>query len=518
MALINNGATLYGGQWTGFNLTNMVKSWKAGAYPANVGFVMASMETGDNSTFLSSEYPTTSYRPYVVMTYDPTAGEEFDNPKLITLNTSYTINIDTQNELIYFKFVPSSTGFYVFESDNIVSGDPKAWLYNSNQTLIQIHDDIYEPYNTDFRLVQHLEVSKEYYFVAGCYGTGTGSYSAKLSKVSTSSYLNTTTISWGSTVNVSCATIQKPILYKITPSVSGEYLFYSSNSVGDPKVWVYNSNFVLVDDDDNTAGNSNFSVCINLTAEQIYYIVAGHASTETGNYTLEAYRSLNYVNYYDSSFASNPTLVGKIDEANEFANYVYSTCFGIKMNMDGSASQYATVADNCSTGMYNNCNDSLCGTMCDLGHHKNIFTIALQLYNDPREDNHLYVLWTDRQGGAYCIEDDYGQHATTSSLAVVCSNWPVIHFMYAYGSNSDVREACMSLCLVHETAHTLNMHEVYNTSGHDKSGTVCVMEKFDPYTAYSYYQDVLNGNADPFCESCMQTMRQLTSSSAIQGN
>lgn len=70
MPLINNGATLYGGQWTGFNLTNLVKAWKSGTYPANAGFVMATMETGDNSTFLSSEYPTTSYRPYVVMTYE----------------------------------------------------------------------------------------------------------------------------------------------------------------------------------------------------------------------------------------------------------------------------------------------------------------------------------------------------------------------------------------------------------------------------------------------------------------
>jgi hypothetical protein len=44
------------------------------------------------------------------------------------------------------------------------------------------------------------------------------------------------------------------------------------------------------------------------------------------------------------------------------------------------------------------------------------------------------------------------------------------------------------------------------------------MEMFDKRTAYRFYQDVLNGEADPFCDSCQQAMTQLTANIVIEGN
>jgi hypothetical protein len=227
----------------------------------------------------------------------------------------------------------------------------------------------------------------------------------------------------------------------------------------------------------------------------------------------------SYVHYYDSSFASNATLRGNISIANTFADYVYSNYFGIKMNMSASASQYATVLDDCTTGTGNYCTTTSCGSTCNYVHHKNIYTIAQQIYSAPRADNHLYVLWTNRAyGTTYCYTKN-GSHTPYEAIAVVIGKKPVIHFLNIYGDTNTQQLACMAVCLVHETAHTLKMNDVYDNEGHDITGeTICVMERFDKRTAYEFYQDVLNGVADPFCDSCEQTMIGLTTSTSIKGN
>lgn len=68
----------------------------------------------------------------------------------------------------------------------------------------------------------------------------------------------------------------------------------------------------------------------------------------------------------------------------------------------------------------------------------------------------------------------------------------------------------MTLNLAHETAHTFNMDDVYDNIGHDvDNATVCVMERFDSATAYAFYNNILDGKVDAFCESCTATLRQL---------
>ena len=323
----------------------------------------------------------------------------------------------------------------------------------------------------------------------------------------------------GSQPSVSIDLPYKAKVYKFTPTVTGEYQFVSSNNTGDPKVWCYDSALNIVDSNDDGAGSLNFKLTVNLDYGKTYYIVANQFSSRTGNYKISPYRSLSYVHYYDSSFATNATLRGNISIANTFADYVYSNYFGIKMNMVASASQYATVLDDCTTGIGNYCTSAACGSTCNYVHHKNIHTIAQQIYSAPRVDDHLYVLWTDREyGTTYCYTKN-GSHAPYEAIAVVIGQRPVIHFLNIYGDTNNQQLACMAMCLVHETAHTLKMNDVYDNEGHDiVSETVCVMERFDKRTAYKFYQDVLNGVADPFCDSCEQTMSGLTTSTSIYGN
>lgn len=225
---------------------------------------------------------------------------------------------------------------------------------------------------------------------------------------------------------------------------------------------------------------------------------------------------LSYVHYYDSTFVGNTAAIQNITYANTFSNFVYSRYFNVSMTMDGSASQYDTIADDCTLGVNEDCS-SVCGTNCGSSHHKNRYRISTQLYNEPRESNHLYVLWTNRDSGTYCNSTD-GNHSTSSALAVVYNKRPVIHFLRVYDA-LNVQRACMALNLVHETAHTLKMSDVYNNAGHDTNGeTNCVMERFESSNAYAYYQDVLNGIKRPFCSSCEESMLSYTSNISIPGN
>ena len=66
----NYSATLSSGKVTGFDITGLVKYWKTGKYSADAGFILINSTETKNKSFCSSEYGTTSYRPYVEMTYE----------------------------------------------------------------------------------------------------------------------------------------------------------------------------------------------------------------------------------------------------------------------------------------------------------------------------------------------------------------------------------------------------------------------------------------------------------------
>lgn len=86
-AFSNDGGTLNVGQSSALDITYLVKQWKNGTYLANAGFIMISSDESVNRNFLSSEYSTTSYRPYVVMTYDAAITLNYSSVTLVEGNT-----------------------------------------------------------------------------------------------------------------------------------------------------------------------------------------------------------------------------------------------------------------------------------------------------------------------------------------------------------------------------------------------------------------------------------------------
>ena len=217
------------------------------------------------------------------------------------------------------------------------------------------------------------------------------------------------------------------------------------------------------------------------------------------------YNSFSLVNYYDSSFVADSSLIDYISEANEFASKVFLQEFGIEIIMDGSATYYHTIADDCPQGINEDCDE--CGTDCDL-HHKNRLAISNQIYNSARERNHIYVLWGNRSRGTFC-DNVNNQHSQSSALAVVMGYRPVIHMMRLAEDRYDDLYTCMAINLVHEIVHTFGMPDVYDNPGHDfEDDTRCIMERFDGNTAEQFYAAVDAGNMAPFCSSCAAAIRE----------
>lgn len=64
----------------------------------------------------------------------------------------------------------------------------------------------------------------------------------------------------------------------ITPSISGTLTFWSSNNSGDPYGFIYNSNGQQIAANDDSGGNRNFRISINVTAGTQYRLYCGSYS------------------------------------------------------------------------------------------------------------------------------------------------------------------------------------------------------------------------------------------------
>ncbi len=258
-------------------------------------------------------------------------------------------------------------------------------------------------------------------------------------------------------------------------------------------------------------GNSNGTAVKQLT----------YQSDATYNDEWLIYESImSYINYYDASMPAAD--LAYISSANQLANKVYGDIYNVHFKMDGAAKTYAAaIEDMCRTGRYNPCDDTVCGSSCRYNHHKNIDAISYQLYNEPRETNHLYVLWTDRTSQTYCYENELGAHEQVieGAIAVVCHSRPVIHMMDIMGTTAEEREALMAITLVHETAHTFGMPDVYYNANHENSSALtCVMQGYSVSRGPTYYNKIKRDGSLAFCNSCRTSLDSLVPTKVIRGN
>ena len=235
---------------------------------------------------------------------------------------------------------------------------------------------------------------------------------------------------------------------------------------------------------------------------------------------------ISCVNYYDLTFAGNTTYINNIAAAVSFANTMYSRQFYVGIYKDGNAMQYLdAIADDCQCGANNPCSASSgCGSNC-ANHHKNVDRILNQLLGLDREDDHIYVLWSDREPNVYCVKKN-GTHTlydstypcAEGSVAATYLDEPVILFEKIVGTNASEQLGCMKINLSHEIAHVLGKTEAYVNEEHEKNNDYCVMQ-----ISRSIYYDSIsvafeNNIFSAFCGMCHGEMVNCTANINIEGN
>lgn len=279
-------AALGSGSETCFDITDLVKAWKSGSRSAEAGFLLKNSSEALKRVYCSSEYSTASKKPRVVLTYveeGSGGGSALDGAAVLSLNSPVSVSVVVANEMRYFKFTPSSTGFYSFESLNISSGDPYGWMYNNVNVLLS--SDNNAGGNKNFRITYHLVSGATYFFAAGCFGTGTGGYTVRIKNETSASTVETSVFAWGTDKNITCTNKREVTVCTFTPDTSGEYLFSSVSMSGTPKIWLYDSSLTSLGTNDCGSGH-NFRLVKTLTSGSTYYVVFGQFVGRVGNYTV----------------------------------------------------------------------------------------------------------------------------------------------------------------------------------------------------------------------------------------
>ncbi len=245
---VNYGANMFNNQFTAFDITGLVKAWKAGTYSEDAGFILTHSDETKNKAIYSSEYGNAAFRPYVELTYierGSGGGNTFAEATEVLENLRDDITIAYAHEPRYFYFTPTTTGFYTFESYDL-DGDPYITLYNSNQQELKHLDD---GQSQNFELCYHLIANMKYYFAVSAYDVHSFSLSITLNY----SYFvpDVADFSWSSNNSVSTDVPYKVKTFKYRPSSDTTLVVFTQRSSGDPKLWIYDRNMdLLIQNDD----------------------------------------------------------------------------------------------------------------------------------------------------------------------------------------------------------------------------------------------------------------------------
>ncbi len=238
--------TIGGNSWTAFDITFLVRAWKSGTNNPYAGFIMISAsEDTVNKSFASSEFTTTSYRPYVVVTY--TSDAPTLNYSSVSINNGSSIALTASGMGGNVTWSSSNTSIAFVSSNGVVTG--------ANPGIA----------------------------VITCTSALDGRSASCTITVNPTSYtaLALDTSSAGS------LTAGRHYWYTFTPAETGYYMFKSSSvSSTDVKAYLYNGTTQLADNNDG-AGGWQFEIRYRLVAGTQYRIcVQGVTRFTTGAFSI----------------------------------------------------------------------------------------------------------------------------------------------------------------------------------------------------------------------------------------
>ena len=146
------------------------------------------------------------------------------------------------------------------------------------------------------------------------------------------------------------------------------------------------------------------------------------------------------------------------------------------------------------------CSTSTCGAICG-NHHKNLGAISDQIYNEQREVNHIYILFSNRSN-VFCYSSVLGgNNEISNSWGCVIGNRPVVHIKEVPGETREEKLAILSITLIHELAHAMGMYEI-NRTHHPKDQDICAMDNQTVRSAKQLYKYIIELGYSTFCVYC----------------
>ena len=222
--------------------------------------IVATLTADETYYYIVNAAGNTSFDVTLSKVADESVGE-------LVLGTPYSIN-DAYNNPVKLKFVPDTTGTYIFASSDR-TGDPYAELLDSELNSIATGDDE-DGYN--FKITAELVAGKTYYILLKDYmqeesykvtvtmdGAGGGDDSIDVLVLDTP-------------VTVTGADADATKKLKFTPEETGTYVFTSSANTGDPRAYLYDSDDNQIAEDDDGGTEVNFRISAQLTAGVTYVL------------------------------------------------------------------------------------------------------------------------------------------------------------------------------------------------------------------------------------------------------
>ena len=259
--------------------------------------------------------------------------------------------------------------------------------------------------------------------------------------------------------------------------------------------------------------------------------------------TWDLYNSTFYVNnYFEYSLydyvGPDAIITNLIDDANNFAQHVFNMSFPSPLVSMGSSPSYVSdfVTSQCPTGLYNNCDDVLCSSNHS---HKNINIVHRNIkQNIDRKNNEISVMWADRQVGTFCSHDANGPCSASyaagctpglqndRNIVLICSVSNYLVYNQETVFTEEKFKVLMGIVLAHEISHTLGINERYTVDTHRldneiyfQDSCVCIMEGYTGIENMTdFYNDVIEGRTEPFCESCISDIVSTINNYFYKGN
>ena len=183
-----------------------------------------------------------------------------------------------------YKFTPNSTGLWEFSTSENGGSDPYLELYDSFGDILMENDDGAGDYNA--LILYDLDEGFEYTINVGFYEDDRGDASCLLTVKFVDAYTEPTSAydalpSSGGEVRVNGMTE-----YDFTPDRTGYWEFRTSaNGDSDPTLLIFETDYTIIDSDDDSGEDGNALLNVRLEAGKTYYVIAGFYS-DPASYTL----------------------------------------------------------------------------------------------------------------------------------------------------------------------------------------------------------------------------------------